>query len=39
MQNGAVVAPAGGKTMEIAAVMMIAAVVLGILQQFDQPTW
>jgi hypothetical protein len=27
------------KTMEIAAIMMIAAVVLGILQQFDQPVW
>jgi len=25
--------------MEIAAVMMIAAVVLGFCQQFDQPTW
>jgi len=25
--------------MEIAAVMMIAAVVLGFCQQFDQPAW
>jgi len=25
--------------MEIAAVMMIAAVMLGFWQQFDQPTW
>jgi len=25
--------------MEIAAIMMIAAVVLGVCQQFDQPTW
>jgi len=25
--------------MEIAAVMMIAAVVLGFCQQFDNPTW
>jgi hypothetical protein len=27
------------KAMEIAAVMMIAAVVLGFCQQFDQPKW
>jgi len=27
------------KTMEIAAVMMIAAVVLGFCQQFDNPSW
>jgi hypothetical protein len=27
------------KTMEIAAIMMIAAVVLGFCQQFDPPTW
>jgi len=25
--------------MEIAAVMMIAAVVLGFFQEFDQPSW
>jgi len=25
--------------MEIAAVMMIAAVVLGVCQQFDNPAW
>jgi len=25
--------------MEIAAVMMIAAVILGFCQQFDQPAW
>jgi len=25
--------------MEIAAVMMIAAVVLGVCQQFDNPEW
>jgi hypothetical protein len=27
------------KAMEIAAVMMIAAVVFGVCQQFDPPTW
>jgi len=25
--------------MEIAAVMMLAAVLLGVYQQFDEPTW
>jgi hypothetical protein len=27
------------KAVEIAAIMMIAAVVLGFCQQFDPPTW
>lgn len=27
------------RAMEIAAVMMIAAVLLGIAQQFDNPVW
>jgi hypothetical protein len=27
------------RLMEIAAIMMIAAVVMGFLQQFDRPTW
>ena len=29
----------GRRAMEIAAVMMIAAVLLGIAQQFDNPVW
>jgi hypothetical protein len=28
-----------GKTMEIAAIMMLAAVVFGVAQQFDPPVW
>ena len=27
------------RLMEIAAIVMIAAVVMGFLQQFDRPTW
>jgi hypothetical protein len=27
------------RSMEIAAVLMVAAVVMGFLQQFDRPTW
>jgi hypothetical protein len=32
-------APTGGNDMEFAAGMMIAAVVMGILQQFDRNEW
>jgi hypothetical protein len=31
--------PAGEKTMEIAAILMLASVVLGVAQQFDPPVW
>jgi hypothetical protein len=29
----------GGNVMELAAMMMMAAVVLGVLQQFDRNEW
>jgi len=32
-------APRGGNVMEFAAMMMLAAVVMGVLQQFDRNEW
>jgi hypothetical protein len=32
-------APRGGNNMEFAAMMMLAAVVMGVLQQFDRNEW
>jgi hypothetical protein len=32
-------APTGGNVMELAAMMMLAAVVMGVLQQFDRNEW
>ena len=32
-------APTGGNVMELAAIMMLAAVVMGVLQQFDRNQW
>ena len=31
--------PTGGNVMELAAMMMLAAVVMGVLQQFDRNEW
>ena len=38
-EDGARPAPTGGNVMELAAMMMLAAVVMGVLQQFDRNEW